>query len=104
MGKVEMVALSAGLPRTALAGTPVGSADDAKRLAEQLFPGRIGRSLATADLLSASYPEYGRIYAGTFGSTAVVCGQDLIELTDLGATMQPVANGRNVFRLQINDA
>ncbi len=102
MTKVEILAMSPGVPRAALATEAPGSESDARALLERIFPGRIGTSLASADLLAACYPEYGRIYAGRFGDTDVVCGQDLIELADLAAALEPLSAGRTIVRLQIN--
>lgn len=104
MPKVEILALAPGLPRTDLRTGTAGDEPAARRLVEGLFPGRIGGALAPADLLTASYPEYGRVYAGTCGATALVCGQDLRELTDLGSAVAPVAGDRTTIRLQINGA
>ncbi len=104
MPKVEILGLAAGLPRTDITPGPAGDAAAARTLLETLFPGRIGATLPPADLPTACYPEYGRIYAGTFGATAVVCGNDLRELPDLAAATAPVAGSRAAIRLQINGA
>lgn len=102
MAKVEILALAAGLPRTDLAHHQLGPSGEAKAVLQALFTGRIGAPLPKANLLAASYPEYGRIYAGIFGPAVIVCGQDLLELTDLGAAVAKIAHGRNTFRLQMN--
>lgn len=102
MAKVEILAFATGLPRTDLAGHRPGTAAAAQAALSLLFPGRIGAPLPAADLLTAGFPEYGRVYAATFGPATVICGQDLVELVDLAAAVAPLSNGRNVFRLQIN--
>ncbi|WP_111767521.1 DUF6928 family protein [Nakamurella deserti] len=102
MAKIEILGLAAGLPRTELVPGTGGDPSVARDLLTRLFPGRIGAPLPPADLLTASYPEYGRIYAGVFGRTAVVCGQDLLELTDLTAALATVGAGRTAVRLQVN--
>ena len=102
MVKVEILGLAEGLPRVA-----PGAGDDpaaARAVLTALFPGRIGGDLPRADLLTASYPEYGRVYAGVFGATTVVCGQDLRELTDLVAAVAATGGGRTAVRLQVNSA
>lgn len=104
MPKVEILGLATGLPRTDVHPGIAGDAAAARRLLDSLFPGRIGGALPTADLLTAGYPEYGRVYAGTFGATSLICGQDLRELTDLVSAVGPVADGRTTVRLQINGA
>lgn len=104
MAKVEILAFATGLPRTEVGSARVGTAAAAKDIAQQLFPGRIGAGLPPADLLTASYPVYGQIYASTFGGTTLICGQDLIELADLAAAVSGITDGRNAYRLQINDA
>ncbi|MEP6980660.1 MAG: hypothetical protein ABJA16_07865, partial [Nakamurella sp.] len=104
MPKVEILGLAPGLPRTDLRPGPAGDAAASRQLLDALFPGRIGAALAPADLLIASYPEYGRVYAATTVSTALVCGQDLRELTDLESAVAPVAAGRTAVRLQVNGA
>jgi hypothetical protein len=102
MTKVEILGLAPGLPRTGLAPGAGGNADAARLLLTAMFPGRIGAALPPADLLTASHPERGRVYAGVFGSTAVVCGQGLLELTDLPAVQSEVGNGRIAVRLQVS--
>lgn len=102
MAKVEILGFAAGLPRTDLARHRPGSAEAAASLVQRLFPGRIGAPLPPADVLTASYPEYGRIYAATFGDTGIVCGQDLVELVDLPSAAIADPMVRNVFRIQIN--
>lgn len=102
MTKVEILGLATGVPRTELAPGAGGDPAAARSLLTALFPGRIGDALPPADLLTASRPEYGRVYAGVFGGTAVVCGQDLLELTDLADAVRLLAAGRTVVRLKVN--
>lgn len=102
MAKVEILGLADGLPRTGIVTGTGGDPAAARAVLTALFPGRIGDPLPPADLLTASYPEYGRVYAGTFGDTTVVCGQDLLELTDLIAAVAVAGAGRTAVRLQVN--
>ena len=102
MAKVEILGLADGLPRTGIVTGPGGEPAAARAVLTALFPGRVGEALPPADLLTASYPEYGRVYAGTFGDTTVVCGQDLRELADLIAAVAVAGAGRTAVRLQVN--
>ena len=101
MATIEIMGVADGLPRTGLVAGAGGDPAAARALVTALFPGRVGADVPPVDLRSAVHPEPGRAYAGVFGTTAVVCGDDLTELVDLSAALGALA-GRTVVRLQVS--
>jgi hypothetical protein len=99
---VEILAMSTGLPRLDLATSRLGTAEQARSEVQQLFPGRVGSDLAIGDAQSGCAAAVGRLYAGTYGDTTVICGQDLIEIVDLGPAVRAMGHGRIAFRIQLN--
>ncbi len=99
---VEILAMSADLPRLALVAGGLGTAEQSRSELSLLFPGRIGADLPPGDMRSGCASPIGRIYAGTFGEMTVICGQDLIEIVDLGPAVRAIGKGRLAYRIQLN--
>jgi hypothetical protein len=99
---VEILALAPGIPRTELVAADAALPADAAAVLRQLFGERVGPALDSRPLREACVPVAGRIYAGSFGNTTLICGAELLELVDLGPIVAALGLGRLTFRLQID--
>jgi Family of unknown function (DUF6928) len=100
--KVDIVGVAESAPRADLTTAAGESAEDVRRLLEHWFPGRIGEPAGTLSLREALRPRPDTAYAGIFGSTFVLCGQELVELADLTALVDTAPEAGTLIRLQVD--
>ena len=100
--KVDVLGVAEGAPRADLTIESPVPAEQVRALMAAWFPGRIGEPLGTLPLRDALTPRPDAAYAGIFGETVVLCGQELVELADLTALVDSAPDAGTLIRLQFD--